>query len=273
MLHSVNGVRLNVLDEGEGEPILFLHGLGGCWRDWEPQLDTLSASYRCIVIEHRGHGRSERPRGRYSTRLFADDAGALCDSLGLDRVHVVGLSMGGMIAQHLAIARPDLVDTLVLADTGAFMPDGPSAFLAEWADQVRAGGFPDSHGVVSTTLPGWSEVTLRERPEVARNNVREAEATDPDAWYRSAIAVAEHDTRDALGRITAPTLLVWGADDHLVPVALARPLQAGLPDSSLTVLPDAGHVCNLEQPEAFNALVVQHLADRSRRSGTARGAG
>jgi pimeloyl-ACP methyl ester carboxylesterase len=259
MLHSVNGVRLNVLDEGEGHPILFLHGMGGCWRDWEPQLDSLSASYRCIAIEHRGHGRSERPLGHYSTRLFADDAMVLLDQLGIAHAHVVGLSMGGMVAQHIAAARPDLVDALVLADTGAFMHDGPSAFLAQWAEQVRAEGLPDSHGVVGDSVPGWSAATLRDHPEVARNNIREAEGTDPDAWYRAAIAVTEHDTRSVLGRITAPTLLFWGADDHMVPVDLAGPLQAGIADTRLIVLDDAGHVCNLAQPEAFNAALIEFL--------------
>jgi pimeloyl-ACP methyl ester carboxylesterase len=243
---------------------VFLHGMGGSWRDWEPQMDALSDSYRCIAIEHRGHGRSERPLGRYSTRLFADDALALLDHLGVEHAHIVGLSMGGMIAQHLAVARPELVDTLVLADTGAFMPDAPSEFLARWAEQVRADGLLDTHGVVGGSMPGWSDRTVRERPEVVRNNLREAQSADPDAWYRAAMAVVEHDTRSLLGGITAPTLLVWGADDDMVPVKLAEPLQAGIADTRLVVLDDAGHVCNLEQPAAFNAALLEFLEAHAR---------
>lgn len=252
---SIDGVRLNVLDEGEGPTVLFLHGLGGTWRDWEPQLDDLSSDHRCIVVEHRGHGRSEVTRGELSIELFARDAAGVCAALGVDQAHVVGLSMGGMIAQRLAIDHPSLVRTLVLAATGAFMPEPAAGFLAEWARSVRDQGMPDSRGVVPDRSPAWSPVTLRERPHVARNNMREAESVDPDAWARAALAITRHDTRPDLGRIDVPVLLVYGADDRLVPVDNAEPLRQGIPHAELHVLPDAGHTCNLEQPEAFDALL------------------
>lgn len=255
MQRSIDGIRLNVLDEGEGPPVLFLHGLGGTWRDWEPQLDALSSHHRCVVVEHRGHGRSEATRGELTTELFADDAAAVCRALGVERAHVVGLSMGGMIAQCLALAHPALVQTLVLADSGAFMPPEASELLAAWAHTVREQGMTDSRGVVPERSPAWSRVTLRERPHIARNNVREAESVDPDVWARAALAITRHDTRAALGRIEVPVLLVYGADDRLVPASNAEPLQQGIPHAELHVLADAGHTCNLEQPEAFNDLL------------------
>src|SRR5215203_4703999 len=118
MRHSVRGVQINVIDEGEGAAVLFLHGLGGCWRDWAPQVDSLSDRYRVIVVEHRGHGRSEATGGRFTTGLFADDAVALCRQIGVPRAHAVGLSMGGLIAQAVALAHPGFVDALVLCGTG-----------------------------------------------------------------------------------------------------------------------------------------------------------
>lgn len=257
MLHSVNGVRINVMDEGEGHPILFLHGLGGCWRDWEPQLDALSDRYRCVVVEHRGHGRSEATSGRYSTELFAGDAARLCEQLGIEHAYVVGLSMGGLIAQQLALAEPNLVDALVLCDTGAAMLPRMAEALAEIARGVRDEGFPDSRGVVASTSLAWSDHTIAHQPHVARSNQREAESTDPDVWARAAFAVIEHDTRADLDRITAPTLLVWGEEDGLIPLKRASGvLLDGLPDARLVTIPDAGHVVNLEQPTAFDEAIV-----------------
>lgn len=262
MRHDVDGVRLNVLDEGEGPVVLFLHGLGGCWRDWAPQLDALRDRYRCIVVEHRGHGRSEATTGAYSTRLFAADAVRLCELLGVERAHVVGLSMGGMIAQHVAIEAPELVDHLVLADTATVMPALVVDGFKDYARGVRDNGHEDSHGVVPEFSPAWSQHVLAKNPQVVRDNSRETEGTDPEVWFRSAIAVADHDTSDRLGDITAPTLLVWGAEDLLVPAdLLAPPLLEGIVGSRLVRLPDAGHLCNLDQPEAFNDLVTGFLTE------------
>ena len=261
MLRNVDGVRLNVLDEGEGRAVVFLHGLGGCWRDWEPQLDGLRDRYRCLVVEHRGHGRSEATTGRYGTELFASDVVALCAAAGIERAHVVGLSMGGMIAQHVALQAPELVATLVLADTGAAMPAFIADGFKDYARAVRENGHTDSHGLVPEYSPAWSQHVLRNNPRVVRNNARETEGTDPDAWCRAAFAVADHDTTARLGEIKAPTLLVWGAEDMLVPADLmATALLDGIADSRLVVLDDAGHISNLDQPDAFNALLAEHFA-------------
>jgi 3-oxoadipate enol-lactonase len=260
MLREVNGVRLNVLDEGDGHPLVFLHGMGGSWRDWEPQLDHLRDRYRCIVIEHRGHGRSEATRGAYSTDLFAADAAAVCRHLGVGHAYVVGLSMGGMIAQKLALAEPDLVEALVLCDTGTHLGTRGAQFLRDWAARVRATGMVDSRGVVNPEATGFSRWTVEHQPHVARNNMREAESADPDAWARAAEAVAAHDTRADIGRITAPCLLVWGEEDPAVPVERAQPLADALGGAPLVVLPDAGHVCNLDQPAAFEAAIEDFFA-------------
>lgn len=258
MRHDIDGVRLNVLDEGSGPAVVLLHGLGGCWRDWAPQLDALRDRYRCVVVEHRGHGRSEATTGALSTRLFAADVVGVCAALGVERAHVVGLSMGGMIAQYVALDAPDLVDTLVLADTAAAFPAFIVDAFRSYALTVRDDGHTDSHGVVPEFSPAWSQHVLRNRPEVVRDNQRETEGTDPEVWSRAALAVADHDVTARLGDITAPTLLVWGREDLLVPVdTLSPPLLAGIPDSRLEILDDAGHLSNLDQPEAFTTLLTK----------------
>jgi 3-oxoadipate enol-lactonase len=260
MLREVNGVRLNVLDEGDGHPLVFLHGLGGCWRDWEPQLDHLRDRYRCVVIEHRGHGRSERTTGAYSTDLFAADAAAVCRLLGVDHAYVVGLSMGGMIAQKLALAEPDLVEALVLCDTGTHMGARATEVLRDMAEHVRVRGFPDSRGVVDAETSVFSRWTVEHQPQVPRGNLRETESTDPDCWARAAHAILAHDTRDDVARIAAPCLLVWGEEDRGVPVKLGEALADALAGAPLVVLRDAGHLCNLDQPAAFEAAIEDFFA-------------
>jgi len=260
MLRDVDGVRINVLDEGEGQAVVFLHGMGGCWRDWEPQLDSLRDRFRCLVIEHRGHGRSERVPGPYSTDLFATDALAVCRLLGVDHAYVVGLSMGGMVAQKMALAAPDFVDALVLCDTSTHTGRRAGEGLTLAAEAVRAEGFAALNAFMTPDTTGWSARTLAERPAVARNNEREAECNDPDCWAWAVGALVDHDTRASIGDIAAPTLLVWGAEDRGMPVAFAEPLSRALGDAPLVVLEDAGHVCNLEQPEAFDRAVTEFFA-------------
>jgi pimeloyl-ACP methyl ester carboxylesterase len=246
-----------VIDEGSGPAVLFLHGLGGCWRDWAPQVDSLSDRYRVIVVEHRGHGRSEATGGHVDTGLFAADAVAVCRQIGVTRAHVVGLSMGGLIAQVVAIDHPELVDTLVLCDTGARLGGPAAEVFRAMVDQVRDDGFPDSHGLVTSSSAAWSARTLAERPGVVRDNQRETEGTDPQAWAKAARAVLAHDRRHDLHRVTAPTLVLYGAEDGLIPADVASPgLLRRLPNAELVVIPDAGHLPNLEQPEAFDAAIT-----------------
>ena len=260
MLREIDGVRINVLDEGSGPAILFLHGLGGSWRDWEPQLDALGDRYRCVVVEHRGHGRSERVPGPYTTDLFAADAQRVCRNLGIEHAYVVGLSMGGMVAQRLALAAPDLVDALVLCDTSTHMGRRSGEMLRAAATAVRAGGFAALASYMTPDTTGWAARTLAERPQVARNNGRESESNDPDCWAWAVDAMVGHDTRAELAGIEAPTLLVWGAEDNGVPVAFGEALAEGLGGAPLVVLEDAGHVCNLEQPEAFDRAITEFFA-------------
>ncbi len=260
MLREIDGVRINVLDEGTGPAVLFLHGLGGCWRDWEPQLDRLSDRFRCVVVEHRGHGRSQRVPGPYSTDGFAADALAVARDLGIDHAYVVGLSMGGMIAQKLALSAPDFVDALVLCDTSTHTGRRSGEMLHAAAAAVQAGGFAALAAHMTPDTTGWAARTLAERPLVARNNERESQSNDPDCWAWAVAALVDHDTRAEIARIEAPTLLVWGAEDRGVPAAFGEALAEGLGGAPLVVLDDAGHVCNLEQPDAFNDEITRFFA-------------
>jgi 3-oxoadipate enol-lactonase len=266
VLRDVDGVRINVLDEGEGQAILFLHGLGGCWRDWEPQLESLRDRFRVVVVEHRGHGRSDRVPGPYSIEQFAADALGACRDSGIDHAYVVGLSMGGMVAQRLALSAPSFVDALVLCDTASHMEASGVEARRHAADLVRTQGF-DALRAGARPWFGWSAVTMAERPWVARNNQRDGEGNDPECWAWSLEALIGHDTRAELGHIEAPVLLVWGAEDTIVPVSFAEPLADALGGAPLVVLDAAGHVCNLEQPDAFDRAITRFFAAHPPASG------
>jgi len=260
MLREIEGVRLNVLDEGAGQAIVFLHGLGGCWRDWEPQVESWRTDHRVIVIEHRGHGRSDRVPGPYTTDLFAADALAACRHLGVDHGYVVGLSMGGMIAQKLALAEPGFVDALVLCDT--FLRTGSAGVpgLRMAAQLVRAEGLGALAALTSETSGAWPPAG--DAGVVTRNNLREAEGNDPDCWAAAAEAICTHDTSAVADDIAAaaPSLVVWGADDPSVPVKLAQPLAEAVGADEAVVLAGAGHVCNLEQPAEFDRALRTFFA-------------
>jgi 3-oxoadipate enol-lactonase len=260
MLRDIEGVRLNVLDEGTGQAIVFLHGLGGCWRDWEPQVESWRTDHRVLVIEHRGHGRSDRMPGPYSTDQFAADALAACRHLGVDHAYVVGLSMGGMIAQKMALADPGFVDALVLCDTFLRTGSAGVAGLRMAAGLVRAEGLGALATLMSEASGAWP--AAGDAGVVTRNNLREAEGNDPQCWAAAAEAICDHDTSARADEIAAaaPSLVVWGADDVAVPVKLARPLADAVGAEGVVALEGAGHVCNLERPEAFDQALRSFLA-------------
>jgi pimeloyl-ACP methyl ester carboxylesterase len=261
LIDDVNGTRLNVIDEGDGPPLLLLHGMGGTWRELAPQLDGLSDRFRCIAIEHRGHGHSERTSGRYTIDLFTHDVVAVCTALGITHTHVAGLSMGGMIGLNLALRHPWLVDSLVLIDSAARPDESYRLGLEAIARFVRDQGFTDTpqQGGTSAAL-AWSPKTVCERPEIIRDNMREALSTDPDVYARTALAVAQFDLLDRLGDIRAAALVLWGDHDVLVPRTYSDALVAGIDRAELVVVPDAGHLCTLERPEYVNGLIRDFLA-------------
>jgi pimeloyl-ACP methyl ester carboxylesterase len=249
LIDDVNGTRLNVIDEGQGHALLLLHGLGGSWREWQRQLDTLSDRYRCIVVEHRGHGQSERTTGRYTVDLFADDAAAVCRALGVTHAHVAGLAMGGMVGLGLALRHRWLVDSLVLVNTAARFDAQVRQGLDAIASFVREQGFTDTP-LLGGTVAGlaWSPTTVRRRPEVIRDHRRDALSTDPDVYAKGATAVAGFDVAGRLGEIRVPTLVLWGDHDVLVPRRYGEVLRDGIAGAEMMAVTDAGHLCTIEQP-------------------------
>ena len=260
----VNDIELFYQDFGEpgAPPLVLLMGWGGDHTAWAFQLSAFSAEYRVIALDNRGAGQSDAPDSPYTIAMLADDALGLLDRLEIDRAHICGVSMGGMIAQEIALKQPARVLTLGLHCTLAF-PDAYGAFLVTDLLRVKARG--DREEFVRTTVP-WllSRKTLAAHSDFVQLFIERALEypfpTGITGLTRQAEAIGGHDTRHRLASIRVPTLITVGADDILVPPSFSREIHAAIPGSELVVIPDAGHLHFMEQFERFNDVCLAFVA-------------
>lgn len=262
---TVNGITINYELEGDGpETLVLINGLADDLESWGFQVpDLLAAGLRVLRFDNRGIGATEAPTGAYSSRLLADDAKALVDHLGITDFHLMGVSMGGMIAQEYALAYPGDLRSLTLACTYAAPGPFCSRMFAMWGDLAPALGVPFVMRDVSLwafTVPFFSE-----RPDdAAEFDAAMASLTMPvDAYLSQLNVIQTHDTTDRLSQITTPTLVLAGEEDILIPVRLSRALHEALPGSSWATVP-GGHACLWETPEPFNNALIEFVRSQSR---------
>lgn len=253
----VNDIDINYLVEGEGpETVVLINGLADDLLSWDFQVPALlAAGYRVLRFDNRGIGETDRPSGPYTSRLLADDAKALVDELGITDFHLMGVSMGGMIAEEFALAYPEAVRSLVLACTYA----EPDAFcltmFGMWADLARGLGVPFVMRDVS--LWAFTGPFFQERPEDAAEFAEAMASLDMslDAYLSQLNVIQTHSATARLGSITIPTLVLAGEEDILIPVRLSRDLQQAIPGSDWKTVP-GGHACLWESPDPFNEALV-----------------
>jgi pimeloyl-ACP methyl ester carboxylesterase len=244
-----------------GEPVLLIMGLGASSRLWYRLLPRVSRRYRAIVFDNRGTGDSAPVRSRLTMRGLAQDACAVLDGAGVDSAHVVGASMGGMIAQHLALDHPDRVRSLVLACTtaGGRTAAPPWRLLATAALRPLLGArltFP----LVAPVL--YANATLRDRPERVREDLqrRIADSTSPLTTYAQMGAIAGHDTRARLHELDRiPTLVLHGLEDRLVLPDRGRELAELIPGARLELIPSCGHLVSTDAEEETATAILEHL--------------
>ena len=245
-------------EQGAGDTAVFLHGLGGSRTSWEPQLQGLSGSFRCIAWDMPGYGASA-PVEPLTFEAIADALVRLLDAAGVERAHLVGESFGGMHALHTALRHPDRVGRLVLANTSpAFGLDGtePDEWRAARLAPLDAGLIPADLG--ESVLSALAGPGLR--PEMLAMRVA-GFARIGAAGLRVAVAVLpSHDLRDRLGEITAPALAIAGELDTETPVSYSEALVAGLPSAELVVLERVGHLAVSEAPDTVNTLLRRFLS-------------
>jgi 3-oxoadipate enol-lactonase len=235
--------------------VLLAPSLGTTWEMWDDLAGELSSTYRVVRFDTRGHGRSPVPPGPYTVHDLAADVEALADSLDLERFAVVGLSLGGAIAQQLALTSPSRVTAAVLCCTVPVFGD-PSAW-AERAALVRSSGM----SVLAEATKGrWFNERFRaEHPDQVDRMISMITAVDPEGYASCCEALGGFDVRDQLGRIAAPTRIVAGADDPVATVPACGQMAAAIPGAELVVIEDASHIANVAQPEEFRRAVTEHL--------------
>jgi len=255
---SANGVDLWVEQDGHGEEVLFISGLadeGACWVD---QVAGLRDRYRITIFDNRGVGRSATPDGPFQITDFAADTAALMGELGVESAHIVGSSMGGAIAQELALSRPERVRSLVLNGTWScgdrFLHEIFRSWMwsAQKADSIR--DFLVAVNLWCFSPRIWNEGIMDEWLEAAAASPY---AQSVDAFCRSAEALLGHDTADRLGAISAPTLVTVGELDLVLPPRFSRDLVERIPEARLIVVPEAGHQPFQELPEAYNQILLE----------------
>ncbi|MBI4587236.1 MAG: alpha/beta fold hydrolase, partial [Candidatus Rokubacteria bacterium] len=247
-----NGARLYYEVHGRGTPLVLMHGFAGTAESWGPQIPALSAAYRLILYDARGHWRSESPRSAnlYSPEIFADDLRALLDHLDAETAVIGGLSMGGVIALTFYFKHPARVRALILADTGPGFRNPERR--AEWARSrervarlLEEGGMPAFASSPDARLDYYTapEIMLRHDP-VGLAHVN-----------RKVVVVPDSRLIDGLSEVRAPTLVIVGADDTDFLGASAY-MARKIPGAAHVVIPKAGHGANVDQPEAFNRAIL-----------------
>jgi pimeloyl-ACP methyl ester carboxylesterase len=264
------GCPVNVIDLGEGPPMVFIHGLGGSWQNWLEQLPVFAAGHRCVAFDLPGFGESPRPEDEISIPGYGSLVHTLLGELGIDRAVVVGNSMGGFIAAELAVQHPEAVERLVLVSaagisseqlhrrpllTGARM----STMVAEWVGS-QADRLARRPRARTLLLSGIFRHPAALPAPLVREQMR---GSGKPGFIDAFDALMSYKIRDRLEEIAAPTLVVWGTGDRLVPLRDADEFVGLIPNAEKAVFRDTGHTPQLERPAAFNEVLRAFVAEEA----------
>ena len=267
---EANGQRLFYVEQGAGDPLMLVAGLGGGHLSWGDQMEPFAERFRTIAFDNRDFGQSSEAPEAYETPDLARDALGLADHLGLDDFHLIGISLGGAIAQELALAAPERVRTLTLAMSSP--GDGHWGRVRGRLMANAAMRTPREEHIEQLMLACLSEEAFEDPERVASFRNRVLDNPHPqsvEAFARQAQALGGHEARDRLGDLDMPTHVIGAERDLMIPVWKARELAELIPGARFTVLERGTHAANLEQAEKFTRVVLAFLDERSE---TARGA-
>lgn len=258
----MTAVTLHYTVDGPDEaPVLIIgSSLGTAGAMWAPQVPALATRFRVVRYDHRGHGGSPVPPGPYSLDDLGGDVLALMDNLGVDRAHIAGLSLGGMVAMWVAAHVPERVNRMVLLCTSAKL--GPPEMWAERAHIVRTEGLG---AIVDTVLGRWVPPEFAQRrPDVVAELREMFLATPPDGYAGCCAAIETMDLEPELGRITAPTLVIAGLADQSTPPSHAQRIISRITGSRLALVAGAAHLANVSRPDLVGELMVDYLSEGAR---------
>jgi pimeloyl-ACP methyl ester carboxylesterase len=255
---TVNGATLTYNDQGQGAPIIFIHGLYASSEQWHIQAEQLKANYRVITVDLRGHGESSSTSGAYSVNMFADDVIALQDSLGLDKVTHCGHSFGGLVAQEIALSHPGRTNGIILAETMyGLCSNFMEATIAVWTNLLmpRIIGKENFAQMIATyfgmSAPGGYEYVLRQAERHLADEANQENIVKASLLF---------DSRWRLHKIACPTLLIVGQIPHVPVIQLHNwEMYFRISQAELTFIPMAGHLLFWDNPTAFNEAIVKFM--------------
>ena len=257
-----NGININYEEYGSGEPLLLIMGLSAPGAAWELHVNEYKKHFRCIVLDNRGAGESDKPPGDYTTELMASDSVNVMDSLGIDRFHINGISMGGAIAQQIAIANPSRVKSCVMTATWAFCGN----YMKSVFEMMKNTRTVLSRDDFPKTFFLWlySAKFYSENPQAIEEGIR-GNATDPSpmpqlAFNSQAAACINHDTRGKLNKIVAPVLLTAGCKDIFVPIECSQYLHEQIKGSTLETFEGYAHTHHWEDLERYNRITTEFIS-------------
>lgn len=254
-----------ILGADDGEPVVFIQGLGGPKEGWRFQAGPLSEEFRILIFDNRGVGDSDRPDHRYSIPMFASDLSGLMVALGWDSAHIVGGSMGGMIAQEFALAFPYKVRSLTLLYTtpgGRSQAPPRSEAIAHWSSQT---GKTDEELAQAGAEIGYSKGFREANPELMTELIAGSvkEAPEPQMFLRHLDAAMRHDASTRLHHLDMPVLLAHGTDDWLLPHENSQAIQGMVRGSRLELFEGAGHALGIEYQDELNGLLASWFREHS----------
>ena len=259
MLSKVNGIQINYGRSGKKDAavVMLSHSLGSSLLMWNPQMKALESHFRVLRYDIRGHGKSDGPPGPYTLELLAEDAVALLDVLEIENVHWVGLSLGGMIGQSVALNHPRRLKSLALCDSAAAIAPEAQSIWQERLDAVREKGVESQ---MEITMERWFTPSFLKLNPAMLQVIRKEFLVTPAEGYTGCIeAIRKLNHLHRLSEIKLPTLIMVGEDDPGTPVAASEAMHKKIPNSKMVIIPSARHLSNVEQPEVFNTNLLTFL--------------
>ncbi len=256
---NVNRTKIHYEERGAGEPLVLIMGLGADGSLWEDHAKVYEKHFRCILIDNRGAGGSDKPNGPYTTKMMADDTAGLMDALSIRKARIAGISMGGAIAQQVALNHPEKVQSLVLISTWAKC-DTYAVTIFEHFKKIRAAVDP-AHFMQLLQLWIFTAPHVEQHIDELRQGQKDAGANPmpQHAFEAQCDACISHDTLDRLGQIKAPTLITVGDADIFTPMRFSQVIHKRISGSEMTVFPGCGHAHHWEDLERFNSKTLDFL--------------
>lgn len=257
----IGDIEVNYRVDGEGPWLTLSHPLAADLNIWAPQMPMLMPHFRVLRYDTRGHGATSGTQSPYSLEQLAADVLGLYDYLGIEHSHWVGLSMGGMVAQVVALMRPGVLGRMVIADSTSRR--APNAAVM-WGERIRLAKEKGMQAISAPTLDRWfTEAYRAKHPEVMQWIKGQIEGTSVEGYCGCCAAIAEIDTLDRLSEMGSPALIMVGEHDHGTPPEMSRQMHANWPDSEFFLIRDAAHIANVEQADVFNQQTLRFLLGRS----------